>query len=93
MNTFDTDEKLNRFLPRGVEGGIGGWLSTGMDVGEDGGDANTGEVGAVGIRRRFGGSTSTVSSSGITSSCLERDGLVALPGMKYYIFTIDVGRK
>ena len=99
MITFDTDEKLNRFLPRGVEGEIGEWLSIGMGRGEDGGDVNTGELGAVGIRRRIGrlilalilgsGSTSTVSSSGITSSCLECDGLVALPGMKYYIFTND----
>lgn len=99
MNTFDTDEKLNRFLPRGVEGEIGEWLSTGMDIGEDGGDASTGELGAVGVRRRIGrlipalilgsDSTSAVSSSGITSSCLEYDGLLALPGIKYYIFTID----
>lgn len=63
-----------------------------MAVGEDGGDVNIGEFGLVDIRRRFGGSTSTVSSSGMTSSCLD-DGLVALPGMTYYIFTIDVGRK
>jgi hypothetical protein len=82
MNTFDTDEKLNRDLPRTVEGGE--WLSTGM---EDGGDTNAGELGAVGIRRGIGSSTSTVSSSGMTSSCL--DGLVGLPGMTYYIFTID----
>jgi hypothetical protein len=86
MNTFDTDEKLNRFLPRGVEGEIGEWLSTG--IGED-------ELWAVGIRPKVGrlillgsDSTSTVSSSGITSSCLD-EGLVALPGMKNYIFTID----
>lgn len=93
MKTFDTDEKLNRFLPCGVEGEIGEWLSTWMDVGEDGGDViNAGELGAVGIRRRAGSSTSKVSSSGIASSCLD-DGLVALPGMKYYIFTIDVGKK
>jgi hypothetical protein len=75
MNTFDTDEKLKRVLPRGVEGEIGGRLSTGEDT-------SIGELGAVGIARRgIGGSTSTVSSSGITSSYLE-DGLVPLPGMK-----------
>ena len=73
---------------------MGEWrLSIGMDIGEDGGDANAGTLGAVGIRRRTGGSTSTVSSSGIISSCLERDGLVALPGIKFYIFTIGVGNK
>jgi hypothetical protein len=76
MNTFDTDEKLKRFLPRGVEGEMGGWLSR---------DTNMGVLGAVGIRRGIGGSTSTVSSSGITSSCLED----ALPEMKAYIFSID----
>jgi hypothetical protein len=86
MNTFDTEEKLNRFLPRGV---VGEWLSTGMDVGEDGGDVNVNELGLVG---RIGGSASTVSSSGIISSCLERDGLIALPEMKY-IFTINVGKE
>ena len=96
MNTFDTDEKLKRFLPRGVEGETGKWLSTEMDLGEEGGEVNAGELGLVGIRRKFGSSTSTVSSSGIISSCLERDerdGLIALPGMTCYIFTIDVGRE
>lgn len=82
MNTFDTDEKLKpeRFLPCGVEGEIGGWLSTGLDMGKDDGDTKIGVLGAVGIRRGIGGSTSTVSSSGMTSSCLE-DRLVGLPGM------------
>lgn len=70
---MDTDEKLNRFLPRGVEDEIGEWLSTEMDVGDDGGDVNAGELGLVVIRRRIGCSTSTVSSSGIISSYLERD--------------------
>ena len=51
-----------------------------MDVGEDGGDVNDGKLGAVGIRRRSGGSTSTVSSSGIISSCLDRDELLGRPG-------------
>ena len=95
MNTFDTDEKPNRFLPRGAEDVLGEWLSAEMDVREDIG-VNAGELGSVGIRRRAGGSTSTVSSSGIISSCLEcdeRDGLIVLPGKKYYIFNIDVGRK
>jgi hypothetical protein len=55
-----------------------------MDVGE-GGDTNTGELGAVGIRREIGSSTSTVSSSGMTSSCLD-DRLVALPGIKLVYF-------
>ena len=98
MNTFDTDEKLNRFLPRGVDGEIDEWLSTGTDA-EDGGDVNTGELGTVGIRCGIGrlilavilgsDSTSSLSSSSMASSCLECDGLVALPGMKYYIFTVD----
>jgi alkylation response protein AidB-like acyl-CoA dehydrogenase len=103
MNTFDTDEKLKRFLPRGVEGEIGEWLSTATDIGEDGGDAKTDEFEAVGSRRRTGrlflalllnsDSTSMVSSSGMTSSCLEWEGLVALPGMKCYIFAIDREKK
>ena len=70
MNTFETDEKLNRFLPRGVECEVCEWLSTGTDVGEDSGDGNAGELGLVDIRRRIGDSTSTVSSSGIRFSFL-----------------------
>lgn len=57
-----------------------------MDVGEDGGDVKDGEHGAVGIRRGSGGSTSIVSSSGVISSCLDRDELLGWPGYEILYF-------
>ena len=57
-----------------------------MDVGEDGVDVKDGEHGAVGIRRGSGGSTSIVSSSGVISSCLDRDELLGWPGYEILYF-------